>query len=380
MHDLPSNCDACGSALDMSQAVVQADGRQVIDLPPVRVQVTEHRVQSVHCTCGKLHASDFPKGVTKAVQYGPLIKAALVYLTQYQHLPMKRCTQAMHDLFGVDLSAGSVHAVIAEAHKTVKPIVAEITDTILQAPVVHFDETGMRVDKKLHWMHSASTDNAVVYNIHAKRGWEGMQKIGILSQFKGVAVHDGWPSYANFEGLHALCNAHHLRDLIFVFESTEQQWARSMMTLLCEIKAAVDASATGMLSPANAAPYWARYRSLVAQGQSENPPILTDPTREHKKGGIKQSLAHNLLKRLDRDAEDVLRFMTHPLVPFDNNTAERDIRMPKLKHKISGCFRSLEGAQAYCCIRSYLATLRKQSRDIMAALTTVFAGNMPAAG
>lgn len=379
VHDLPSHCDACGRALDMSQAAVQAGGRQVIDLPPVRVKVTEHRVQSVRCNCGKLHASAYPEDVTKAVQYGPLIKAALVYLTQYQHLPMKRCTRAMQDLFGVAISAGSVHAAIAQAHEVIKPIVAGIADTIRQAPVVHFDETGLRVNKKMHWMHSASTSNAVVYSIHAKRGWEAMEAIGILPQFKGVAVHDGWPSYSRFDVVHGLCNAHHLRDLLFVFESTEQQWARSMMSLLCEIKAAVDACPAGMLSPDNAAPYRDRYNLLVAQGQKDNPARLTDPTRNHKYGGIKQSLAHNLLKRLDRDAEDVLRFMTHPLVPFENNIAERDIRMPKLKQKVSGCFRSFEGANAFCCIRSYLATLNKQSRNIMTALTTVFTGYMPAA-
>ena len=380
LHKPPTHCDACGSKLDMRLATVQDNGRQVIDLPPVRVKVVEHRLQSVRCRCGRLHAGRYPEGVTQTVQYGPAIKATLVYLTQYQHVPMKRCTDAMQDLFGVHISPASVHAAIAQAHTAVVPIVQAMSESMLHAPVVHFDETGMRVGKKLYWMHSASTDDAVVYQVHARRGREALQAFNLLPRFKGVAVHDGWPAYDSFNLTHALCNAHHLRELEFIVDSTGQQWAKAMSVLLVEINDAVNASAEALLSRQEAAPYLRRYRRLLAQGRKANPETMTDPTRKDKRGGIRQSFAFNLIRRLDERVDDVLRFMNEALVPFTNNLAERDIRMPKLKQKVSGCYRSFAGAQAYCSIRSYLGTLQKQSRNLMQALTMLLSARTPAAG
>src|SRR5436190_19015640 len=380
LHSPPARCDGCGSKLDMQQATVETDGRQVIDLPPVCVKVVEHRLQSVRCRCGKLHTGRYPEAITQAVQYGPAIKAALVYLTQYQHLPMKRCTGAMQDLFGVHISPASVHAAIAEAHAAGAPIVKELGESMLQAPVVHFDETGMRVGKKLHWMHSASTGDTVVYQVHARRGREALLAFNLLPRFDGVAVHDGWPAYDSFNGTHALCNAHHLRELEFVVDSTGQLWAKDMIGLLVQMNDAVNASAGGVLSREVAGAYRRKYRRLIAQGHAANPETLTDPTRKDKRGGIGQTFAYNLIRRLDKRAHDVLRFMTDALVPFTNNLAERDIRMPKLKQKVSGCYRTFAGAQAYCSIRSYLGTLQKRSIDLMQALHIVFASRMPAAG
>jgi transposase len=380
VHAPPSRCDGCGSMLDMGHATVEANGRQVIDLPPVRVKIVEHRLQSVRCRCGKVHAGRYPEAVTQAVQYGPAIKAALVYLTQYQHMPMKRCTGAMQDLFGVHISPASVHAAIAQAHGVVAPFVQDLGESMLQAPVIHFDETGMRVGKKLHWMHSASTDNAVLYQVHPRRGREALLAANLLPRFEGVAVHDGWPAYDSFNVTHALCNAHHLRELEFIVDSTGQQWAKDMIGLLVQINDAVNASVGAVLSTEVAAAYRRQYRHLVEQGLAVNPETMTDPTRKDKRGGIRQTFARNLLRRLDERADDVLRFMTDAQVPFTNNLAERDIRMPKLKQKVSGCYRTLAGAQAYCSIRSYLGTLQKRSAELMQALTALFAGRMPAAG
>lgn len=380
VHAPPAHCDACGSELDMRQATVEANGRQVIDLPPVRVQVVEHRLQSVRCRCGRLHTGRYPEAVTQAVQYGTAIKAALVYLTQYQHVPMKRCTGTMQDLFGVHISPASVHAAIAQAHAAVTPIVQALGESMLQSPVMHFDETGMRVGKKLHWMHSASTDDTVVYQVHVRRGREALLAFNLLPRFNGVAVHDGWPAYDSFNVVHALCNAHHLRELEFVVDSTGQQWAQDMIGLLVQMNDAVNASADAVLGREVAAAYRQRYRHLIVQGYAASPEKLTDPTRKDKRGGIRQSFARNLLRRLDERADDVLRFTTDASVPFTNNLAERDIRMPKLKQKVSGCYRSIEGAMAYCSIRSYLGTLRKRSLDLVEALTMLFATRMPAAG
>lgn len=380
LHSPPARCDACGSKLDMRQGAVEANGRQVIDLPLVRVKVVEHRLQSVRCRCGRLHTGHYPEAVTQAVQYGPAIKATLVYLTQYQHVPMKRCTGAMQDLFGVHLSPASVHAAIAQAYAVVAPIVQALGESMLHSPVVHFDETGMRVGKTLHWMHSASTDDSVVYQVHARRGREALLAFNLLPRFKGVAVHDGWPAYDSFTVVHALCNAHHLRELEFVVDSTGQQWAQDMIGLLVQMNQAVDASAGAVLPRKIAAAYRRRYRHLLVQARIANPETMTDPTRKDKRGGVKQSFALNLIRRLDERAHDVLRFMTDAAVPFTNNLAERDIRMPKLKQKVSGCYRSFAGAQAYCSIRSYLGTLQKRSADLMQALTMLFVGRMPAAG
>jgi transposase len=379
-HAPPAHCDGCGSKLDLRQATVETNGRQVIDLPPVRVKVVEHRLQSVRCRCGKVHAGRYPDTVTQAVQYGPAIKAALVYLTQYQHVPMKRCTGAMQDLFGVRISPASVHAAIAQAHVVVTPIVQELGESMLKSEVICVDETSMRVGKKLHWMHSVSTDDAVLYQVHERRGREALLAFNLLPRFKGVAVHDGWPAYDSFNVTHALCNAHHLRELEFVVDSTGQQWAQDMIDLLVQMNDAVNASADAVLSEEVVAAYRKQYRRLIAQGYAVNPENLTDPTRKDKRGGIKQTVPRNLLRRLDQRADDVLRFMTNAFVPFTNNLAERDIRMPKLKQKVSGCYRTIEGARAYCSIRSYLGTLRKRSMDLMEALTTLFAGHMPAAG
>jgi len=380
LHRPPERCDGCGKKLDMRLATEEADGRQVIDLPPVSLKVVEHRLQSVLCGCGKLHKGRYPEGVTQGGQYGPAIKAALVYLTQYQHVPMKRCTGIMQDLFGLHISPASVHAAIAQAHAVVKPIIEELSESMLQAPVMHFDETGMRVGKKLHWMHSASTDNAVVYKVHAKRGREALMAFNLLPRFDGVAIHDGWSAYDSFDVTHALCNAHHLRELEFVVDSTGQQWAKDMIALLVQMNDAVNASAGNVLSKQVAATCRRKYRRLLAQGRALNEETLTDPTRKHKKGGIRQSFAYNLIKRLDKRADDVLRFMSDALVPFTNNLAERDIRMPKLKQKVSGCFRTFAGAEAYCSIRSFLATLQKRSMDLMQALNMVFAARMTAVG
>jgi transposase len=286
----------------------------------------------------------------------------------------------MQDLFGVTMSPASVHAAIAQAHAAVEPVVQALGESLLQAPVVHFDETGMRVGTKLRWMHSASTEDVVVYQVHARRGYKALEAFNLLPRFKGVAVHDGWPSYYRFNVQHALCNAHHLRELEFVTDSTGQQWAQDMVSLLVKMNRAVDASEDGVLSQHAAASYRRRYRQVLEQGRQHNPQRLTDPTRKDKRGGIKQSTAYNLIRRLDEYADDVLRFMRDARVPFTNNLAERDLRMPKLKQKVSGCYRSFAGAQAYCSIRSYMGTLQKQSKDLMQGLTMLFSGCMPAAG
>jgi transposase len=377
IHPVAPVCDACGQRIESAHITVLPEGRQVIDLPPTRFEVTEHRVQIAQCRCGKHHSGVFPQGVSQAVQYGPQVRAAAVYLTQYQQLPVARTAQALEDLFGLPVSTGTVQHSIDQAAHLLAPAVEQIRQTLREQPVVHFDESSMRVGRTPHWLHVASTRALSWYGSHRKRGSEALDSFGILPGFTGIAVHDGWGPYARYECEHALCNAHHLRELVFVLESTEQPWAQQMIDLLCQAKREVQLSqAMGAttLDESRQRYYMRRNRALLAQARRLNPQQAREPTRTERRGRVRQSFTYNLLARLRTHVREVWRFITDHRVPFDNNQAERDIRMPKLKQKISGCFRAASGMQAFCTIRSYLATLRKQGRSLINALALSFAG------
>lgn len=382
IHPLPLACDVCGLPLAGQAVTQEKETRQVIDLPSIRFEVTEHRILRTECTCGAQHCSVFPDEVKSAVQYGVGIMAASVYFTQYQHLPYKRCSDAFRDLFGIRISASTIVNFTAKAAPIIKPAVDEIVATLVEAPVVHFDETGMRLDKKLVWLHSASTPSLTWYGYHANRGDLAMNDFGILPIYCGTAVHDGWKSYRGyFSCLHALCNAHHLRELLYIFESTQQLWAREMMHLLCAAKdemAARKDPDTG-LSLSRRATIRNAYMKLIERGMADNPKLERSINHPTKRGRVKQTPAYNLLHRLYNYADDVLRFISDPNVPFDNNQAERDVRMAKLYQKISGCFRTTHGIEAFCTIRSYLSTLRKKKQNLLNALSNAFSGNVPSA-
>ena len=376
-HPLPKHCDRCGAHLGAQADALIEDRRQVFDLVQPVVQVTEHLGYELLCRCGQHHRSIFPVDVTAPVQYGPVIKSTLVYLTQGQLLPMKRTAQIVSDLFGVKLSAGSVHTSIVQAAQTLVPSVTQIAAAVIASPVGHFDETGLPVGARLPWLHSAGTPQLTWYGAHDKRGKIAMDDFGILPIFKGVAVHDGWASYRDYACIHGLCNAHHVRELIFLEETTQQAWPRKMIEFLRRAKVHADAAklaqrplARGQLSALRR-----QYKAILAQGEANNPRVARAKIRQ--RGRIKQSPAANLLLRLREHADDVLRFLTDERVPFDNNLAKRDIRMPKLKQKTSGCFRTITGAESFCTIRSYLTTLRKQGRNVFHALTLAFQGNPP---
>ena len=376
-HPLPKHCNRCGANLGTQADALVEDRRQVFDLVQPVVQVTEHLGYELLCRCGQHHRSLFPQNVSAPVQYGPVIKSTLVYLTQGQLLPMQRTAQIMSDLFGVKLSAGSVHTSITEAAQTLRPSVMQIAEAVIASPVVHFDETGQRVGARLRWLHSAGTSLLTWYGAHDKRGKIAMDDFDILPRFKGSAVHDGWASYRDYACIHGLCNAHHLRELIYLEETTEQTWPRKMIDFLLRAKGHADAAKLTQHPLANAQINALRrqYNVILTQGEADNPRLAHAKIKQ--RGRIKQSPAANLLRRLREHADDVLRFLTDPRVPFDNNLAERDIRMPKLKQKTSGCFRTVTGAESFCTIRSYLATLRKQGRNVFHALTLAFQGNPP---
>ena len=368
-HPLTSRCDRCGERLQTRG--LSPIRRQVFDLIKPVMQVTEHQGYETHCTCGQYHCSAFPAEAAAPVQYGSLLKGTLVYLTQQQLLPIARTAQRVEDLYGVALSTGTVQACVKQAAGQLSASYDQIAQALREQPVVHFDETGQRAEARLRWLHVASTAQLTWYFTHDKRGQLAMDDARILPEFKGVAVHDGWASYRDYDCTHALCNAHHLRELIYLEETTEQPWTRALIDFLCAAKQEADAAQVAQtpIGRARLVHLRQRYESILQEGEKANPP---SSIRKGARGRVKQAPAVNLLKRLRQHSEDVLRFLENLAVPFDNNQAERDIRMPKLKQKTSGCFRTVAGADAFAVIRSYLSTLRKQGRNVFDALIGVF--------
>ncbi len=382
---VPSICAGCeGNLSDAEDAGHQA--RQVFDLPEVRLRSVEHRAHTRRCGCGHETTAAFPDAVTAPTQYGPRVRALGIYLVGYQHLPYARAARLLSDWVGVPISTGTLAAFLARGAEDLAPFLDEVHAQITRAAVAHFDETGARAQGKLRWLFSASTERATFYSLHDKRGFDGLDHAGVLPNFTGVAVHDGFKPYRKYIHLqHALCNVHHLRELLGIIEQApddpQQEWAVRMDRLLREANAAVRtarAASHSSLDPGQLAGYRDSYEEIIALGYQTNPPG-TIPTG--KRGVIRQTPAHNLLARLDTHREDVLRFAHDFRVPFDNNRAERDIRMVKLQQKISGCWRTITGAEQVLAIRAYLSTASKQHQPIADVLSALAARNpwIPAA-
>lgn len=350
------------------------ESRQVFDIDIQRV-VTEYRAQVLKDADGRRIVAPFPASVSKAVQYGNGVKAQAVYLSQYQLIPYQRVQEHFQEQLQLPISAGSVFAFNQQAHALLEQFEQKLLAKLLSTRVLHADETGINIDGKKHWLHCLSSPRWTLFYAHAKRGLEAMNVPGVLPQFTGILVHDHWKPYFHFACLHALCNAHHLRELTYAHEQEGQAWAQRMSALLRAIQQAV-LSRGGALPAAEAADYLAQYRALLKQAEAECPPPEA-PKTPGRRGRRKRSKSRNLLERLIHYETETLRFMTDAEVPFTNNQGENDIRMTKVQQKISGCFRSKEGADIFCRVRSYLSTCRKNQVSATQALTLLFQGTLP---
>jgi transposase len=373
IHEV-SRCRGCGKSLQHEKPQGY-EARQVFDIPPIVVEVTEHRAQIKRCPhCGELSVAAFPEGVNHSTQYGTRLKAHAVYLKNYGFLSYDRSAQAFADLFCIPLSVGTLASIDQRCARRVEGVVEEIRQKLIGEKVVHFDETGLNINGELYWLHGAGTQGLTYYYPHQRRGSEASEEIGILPRLKGNAVHDNWKPYMKYGCSHSLCNAHHIRELTAVYEECGQPWAQWMISFLIESKQVVEqAKKAGKkrLAPSDIREYDNRYKAIIAAGMKANPP----PTRADspgKRGRLKRSKARNLVERLGKLQKETLRYLHDFQVPFDNNLAERDIRMMRVQQKVSGSFRSYGGAFAFCRIRSYISTIRKQGLSVIDAIMNAF--------
>lgn len=368
------SCIHCQTSL-CDVPVSEYEKRQVFDIPAIHIEVTEHKAEVKFCPqCGKMNKGVFPQEVSQPVQYGDNVKSHAVYFNNYHHIPVARTAEIFEDVFGHRISEGVIVQSNDAAATAVAPSTEAIKDQLINSDVANFDESGLKVKGKLHWLHVASNEKLTHYEVHKKRGQTAMDDIAILPEFQGTAVHDHWKSYFAYNDCeHSLCNAHHLRELKFINENYGQTWAKEMSNLLIEIKEEVHSTKahSDPLDSSKISAFEARYDKIVEDGLKANPPPEKQP---EKKGKVKQSPPKNLLDRLKSHKKNVLLFMHDFRVPFDNNQGERDVRMIKVKQKVSGTFRSDDGADAFCRIRGYISTVRKHSRNVIDAIQSAFKG------
>lgn len=371
-HGFNVSCGNCGGSLKRA-AATGTERRQVIDLPPLKLEVTEHRVSCGQCPrCLAPVKGSFPVGISAPVQYGTGVQALVSYLGAFQMIPCERIAELFADLFDSPMSAGTVSNILMKGGRNSRPSVARIDQGLRSAKVVNSDETGASIKGVGHWLHVACTSLLSRFYFHPKRGVEALEDMGILPGYKGSVIHDYFQSYYHYDTCsHGLCNAHHLRDLTYVHEDMGQEWAKDMIELLLSAKKLREDHDAGIrrIGRGTIALVLGCYRGILEFGYDINP----EPVKvEGKRGRTKRGKALNLLDRFRNREEEVLGFLLREGIPFDNNQAERDLRMIKAKLKISGCFRSAEGAAAFADLRSVISTARKAGRSILDTLTRMF--------
>lgn len=374
----PQACGHCQQPFAGGQAAVAVDKRQVHDLPPLQVVVTEHQAETWCCPhCHQLSQGRFPDNVVVPVQYGPNIQQLAVYLKVEQFIPYDRSRQFLADLFGVNLSPGTLQNIIGRTAGRLQPVFEQIKAALIAGAILHCDESGFYIGGQRHWLHVAATETLTCYFPHLRRGHKATDAMGILPDFRGTAIHDYWSAYRQYRACqHGLCNVHHLRELTAVAENEKQSWATRFQWFLLSAKHLVQQAALAgetTLPTRKIAQLEHVYDRLIAVALHANPPP-PGGWPKGKRGRAKKTKPRNLAERLAKHRHQVLAFVYDFKVPFDNNLAERDIRMLKVQQKISGCFRSQAGAEDFCTIRSYLSSLRKQGVSIWTALGSLFSG------
>jgi transposase len=365
LHKVDGTC-ICGRSLGR-QPVINVQRRQVNDLVEVLIEITEHRNEVKICSCGQIHYGETPH--ITPVKYGARIKSLAVYMNTYQLIPFNRVQEMFHDCLGVDISDGALQDANETSYNNLKQTEQQIKEHLKAGEVLHNDETGLRCEEALMWAHTGSNEAYTHYAIHEKRGVDAIDDIGILPGFRGTSVHDRLSSYDNYQYCrHDLCNAHLLRDLKSLVEDGKT-WGSEMIALLLKAK---ELKETVKLTKKIKGTVLAEYDEIVRSGLAIEPP----PEENHikKRGRKKKTPSLRLLETFSNRKHQVLEFFVNPAVPFDNNLAERDLRMVKLKQKISGCFRTKKGAEIFFRIRSYISTLRKQGYNILDSLQLAIEG------
>jgi len=350
------------------------ESRQVVDIKISRV-VTEYRAQILKDEKGNRFVAQFPDSISRPIQYGASVKENSVYMSMFQLIPYERIRTHFAELFDIQISAGSLYNFNREAYDALSEFDKLAKFKLAHSDIMHVDETGINISGKRLWLHGASNLHWSYFYPHEKRGCEAMNEINIIPNFNGVLCHDHWKPYYKYSCLHTLCNAHHFRELIYAYENDNQKWAKAMHTFLETLNIKVKKNG-GILNQDQQNKALKAYRKILKQGEKESPKRVREKS-DTKKGKMAQSKSRNLLDRLINYESDTLRFMTSEIVPFTNNQGERDIRMTKVQQKISGCFRSMDGAKTFCLIRSYLSTCKKNNVQMSNALGHIFSGTWP---
>jgi transposase len=361
----PEKCN-CGQELLLQPMSIIAR-RQVFDLPKPRLEITEYQIAQTTCPiCGQLHKGEFPSNVNAQAQYGAGVKALAVLLNTEYKLPFEKVQSLFQDLFGYAINEGTVITANTICYENLAKIEALIQEKIVNSPTVHSDESGIRCNGKLHWLHVASTPFFTYLFVHSKRGKEAIEsETSILNRFFGWLVHDCWSSYFNLPHLkHAVCGAHLLRELEGLIEN-QSQWANLFKPFLLEIYNTAFEERLMKRTEIEQ-----KYDNILEVAQKEEP----EPIKTGKKGKYKRTKGRNLLERLQKFKPAVLAFAFNEEVPFTNNQAERDIRPIKVKQKISGCFRTFKGAEHYARIAGFISTARKNKLNVFKELCDVFNG------
>ena len=352
--------------------IVNIIKRQVFDLPEPKLIVTEHWIYQYRNCSGRIVTAEVPEGVNAPVQYGGRFHSWLVYLNDYQLVPLNRISRICADLYGYCVSEGTLLKARQRCYERLEGFERQVKQKLRNCAIVHADETGLKVNSKNHWLHTVCNKRYTFLGIHPKRGYQALQDFGILEKFAGRLVHDCWATYFRLKNCqHSLCNPHLIRELVFAQEQLQQQWAAKMKKLLQE---AYDYGKVHKKEMGHKSKHgWhVRYGRIIAEGYRENPQIKDPPGAKKKRGRPKKTKSRNLLERMDKYRDQILAFIWDPEIPFSNNQAERDIRMVKVKQKISGGFRTPQNAQIFARIRSYVSTEQKQGVGAWKALAKIF--------